>query len=82
MQCLVSEPKDGIDAMDEITEKQPGDDRRRGDAVIVDLCWENQGEEKRREEGKKGEFNTHGAGESQKEPALKRRRKGSMCALS
>jgi hypothetical protein len=49
MHTLVSEPKDGVDAMDEITTKQPGDDRRRGDAVIVD-CWENQDEEKRREE--------------------------------
>jgi hypothetical protein len=49
---------------------------------MVYLCWENQNEENRREEGKKGKFNTHGAGKSPKESALKRRRKGSMCALS
>jgi hypothetical protein len=38
---LVSEPKDGVDTMDDITKKQPSDDRCRGDAVIVDWCWEN-----------------------------------------
>jgi hypothetical protein len=80
---LVSEPKGGVDAMDDITKKQPSDNRRRGDTVIVDWCWENQGEKKRREEGKKGEFNTHGtAAEPLKEPVLKTRRKRSMCTLS
>jgi hypothetical protein len=62
MHCLVSEPKDGVNAMDEITKKQPGDDGRGGDAVIMDWCWKNQCEEKYGEEGKNGEFNTHGAG--------------------
>jgi hypothetical protein len=60
MHCLVSEPKDGVNAMDEITKKQPGDDRRGGDAVIMDWCWKNQDEEKYGEERKNREFNTHG----------------------
>jgi hypothetical protein len=49
MHSLVSKPKDGVDAMDDITKKQPSDDGHRGDTVIVD-CWENQDEEKRRED--------------------------------
>jgi hypothetical protein len=62
---LVSKPKDGVNAMNDITKKQPSDDGRRGDVVIMDWCWENQGEEERREEGENWEFNTHGADESQ-----------------
>ena len=46
MHCLVSEPKDGVNAMDEITKEQPGDDGRGGDAAIMDWCWKNQDEEK------------------------------------
>lgn len=68
--------------MDEITKKQPGDDGRGGDVVIMDWCWKNQGEEKYGEEGKNGEFNTHGAGEFLKGVALKRRREMSTSALS
>jgi len=41
MLCLVPEPKDRVDAMDNITKNQPNDDRRRGDAVIVNLRWKN-----------------------------------------
>ena len=59
--------------MDEITKKQPGDDGRGGDAVIMDRCWKNQDEEKYREEGKNWEFNTHGAGESLKGVTLKKK---------
>ena len=82
MHCLVSEPKDGVDAMDEITKKQPDDDGRGGDVRIMDWCWKYQGEEKYGEEGKNGEFNTHGAGESLKRAAIKRRRETSTPALS
>jgi hypothetical protein len=82
MNCLVSEPKDGVDAMDEITEKQPGDNGRGRDAVIMDWCWKNQDEEKCGEERKNGELNTHGTGEFLKGAALKRRRKMSTSALS
>lgn len=74
MGCLVSEPKDGVNAMDEVTKKQPSDDGRGGDAVIMDRCWKNQDEEKCGEEGKNREFNTHGAGEYLKGKTLKRRR--------
>lgn len=74
MHCLVSEPKDGVNAMDEITKKQPGDDRRGRDVVIMDWCWKNQDEEKYGEEGKNREFNTHGSGKSPKRATLKRRR--------
>ena len=45
MHCLISEPKDRVNAMDEITKKQPGDDGRGGDAVIMDWCRKDQGEE-------------------------------------
>jgi hypothetical protein len=48
--CLVSEPNDGVNAMDEITEKQPGDDGRGRDVVIMDWCWKNQDKEKCGEE--------------------------------
>jgi hypothetical protein len=74
MRCLVSEPKDGVNAMDEVTKKQPGDDGRQGDTVIMDWCWKNQDEEKCGEERKNREFNAHGAGESLNEVTLKRRR--------
>lgn len=46
MHGFVSEPKNGVNAMDEITEKQPGDDGRGRDAAIMDWCWKNQDEEK------------------------------------
>jgi hypothetical protein len=68
--------------MNEITKKQPDDEGRRGDAVIMDWCWKNQDEEKCGEEGINGEFNTHGSGESLKGVGLKRRREMSTSALS
>jgi hypothetical protein len=46
--------------MDEVTKKQPGDDGRQGDTVIMDWCWKNQDEEKCGEERKNREFNAHG----------------------
>ena len=82
MLCLVPEPKDRVDAMDNITKDQPNDDRRRGDAVMMNLRWKNQEEEKSREEGKNGELDTHGAGESLRVPGLKTSRKGSVRALN
>jgi len=82
MHCLVSEPDDGVDAMNEITTKQPGDEGRRGDTVIMDRCWKDQDEEKCGEEGINGEFNTHGAGESLNGVGLKIRREMLTSALS
>jgi hypothetical protein len=82
MVCLVPEPNDRVDAMDDITNNQPKDDRCRGDAVMMILRWKNQEEEKSREEGKNGELDTHGAGKSLRVPALKTRRKGSVRALN
>jgi hypothetical protein len=79
MRRLVSEPKDGVNAMDEITKEQPGDDGRGGDVVIMDWCWKNQDEKKYGEEGKNREFNTHGAGESLNGVTLKRRRNIDIC---
>src|SRR6266403_5952830 len=76
MRCLVSQPKDGVNAMDEITNKQPSDDGRRWDVVIVDWRWKNQGEEKRGEEGANREFNTHGGDESLRGQHLK---EGAKC---
>jgi len=57
--------------MDKVTKNQPNDDRQGGDAVMVDLCWKNQDEEKDREDGKNGELDTHSTGESLKVPTLK-----------
>lgn len=63
---MVSEPKDGVDAMNKVAKNKPNDDRCGGNAVMVGLCWKNQDEEKGREEGKNGELDAHGAGEFSK----------------
>jgi hypothetical protein len=39
----------------------------------MDWCWKNQDEEKCREEGKNGKFNTHCAGETLKVVTLKKK---------
>jgi hypothetical protein len=82
MLCLVPEPNDRVDAMDDITGNQPKDDRCRGDTVMMNLRWNNQEEEQSREEGKNGELDTHGAGKSLRVPALKTRREDSVRALT
>jgi hypothetical protein len=82
MLCLVPEPNDRVDAMDDITKNQPKNDRCRGNAVMMNLRWKNQEEEKSREEGKNGELDTHDAGKSLRVSALKTRCKGSVRALN
>jgi hypothetical protein len=69
---LVSERKDGVDAMNKVTKNQPKDGQCRGNTIIVDLCRKNEDEKEGGEEGKNGELDTHDTGEFLKEPmALK-----------
>jgi hypothetical protein len=79
---LVPEPKDGVDAMNKVTRYQPNDNRHRGNAAMVNLCRRNQDQEKGWKEGKNGELETHGVGESLEHPALKTRCKGLVRALN